>query len=83
MFIKKLSLIDKEEAKWMQYTGYTYSEEAELLCFNFKTSNLAISFSISMTYHEGIYGKPFFLFQEVYDFFKDVKYAYLESLKPQ
>lgn len=76
-YLCKLRYIDWEAAQWMQYVGYDWDHEGnnDDLVLHFKTSSYGIGFSIRMKAFSSLYGEPRLDFNEVYNYFKDVKYG--------
>jgi len=74
-FLSKLNLIKWEAAQWMQYRGCYYDEAYSHMVFKFKSSTYGIGFEVSVRIFPEIKGGvPEFLFHEVYDHFKKIKY---------
>ena len=81
-FEAKLKLLVPEAGRWLQYVNYEYKEELDVIVLTFKTSSYGISFELSIPVYSALYGVPplFAERQTVYNYFRNLKYAYYDNL---
>lgn len=81
-FIQKMSLLTWEAAQWLQYVGYEFNKDKDLLRFKFKTSTYGIQFHLEQKAFSNLYGEPAHIpFNKTYEFFRTLKYAERSKIK--
>tara|TARA_R110000868_G_scaffold227395_3_gene480389 strand:+ start:1823 stop:2092 length:270 start_codon:yes stop_codon:yes gene_type:complete len=78
MFIKKMGLLKWEAGQWIQYQGYDFDADKDMVTFRFKSSSYGISFDLETKAFSSLHGKPDFNYSSTYRFFRNIKHNELK-----